>query len=193
MGPVPCGGHHSGDVCPTFWRWFARNIRCYQRTESMRILPLALALFVSLDTSPRAGQKKNTMGIQAPVALSGLGHFSVAFCSLAKSLTFSCLMEIPLVGKQVKVLTSKQNARKNGPENASWISIQRGNPSSTHVRVTFAPCSSEDLGRAAPCGMFGPSQSKEHSRNQREPGSKRTALKVHYHFDPFHPLSDLDP
>ena len=37
---------------------------------------------------------------------------SVAFCSSAKSLTFSGLMETPLVGKKVEVRTSKQNAPK---------------------------------------------------------------------------------
>ena len=36
--------------------------------------------------------------------------FSVAFCSPAKSLTFSGSMENPLVGKKFKVLTSQQNA-----------------------------------------------------------------------------------
>ena len=45
-----------------------------------------------------------------PVGMVNL--FSVAFCSPAKSVTFSGLVENPLVGKKLNVLTAMQNASK---------------------------------------------------------------------------------
>ena len=45
-----------------------------------------------------------------------LGSNSIDFCSPAKKITFSGLLENSFVGKKVKVLTSKQNATKPNSE-----------------------------------------------------------------------------
>ena len=75
----------------------------FKTTAVLQNLPAASMLVemrLPNSTAARLGANKDT------------NYILVAFCSPAKSLFFSGLMEHPFVGKKLKVITSKQNAPK---------------------------------------------------------------------------------